>query len=64
MQVPVPVPWRLSVGDEAQILLVTAALGIRHSRVIRKLRDEHSLLAVSDGLLRRQWSEEVESMVF
>ena len=47
MQVPVPVPWRLSVGDEAQILLVTAALGIRHSRVIRKLCDEHSLLAVS-----------------
>ena len=47
MQVPVPVPWGLSVGDEAQILLVTAVLGIGHSRVIRKLRDELSLLAVS-----------------
>lgn len=57
MQVPVPVPWGLSVGDEAlATALVTAALGIRPTRVIRKLGNEHSLLAIS----RRALEETVQ----
>lgn len=57
MQVPVPVPWGLSVGDEAlATALVTAALGIRPTRVLRKLGNEHSLLAIS----RRALEETVQ----